>query len=84
MPVAAVEHGPSSFSVSRVLLCRHTQLPKDMQQEFLEEQKGIFTPAAYSLFDNNCNNFSDTFAQFLTGNGIPVGCLLPYSCDRSN
>ena len=37
-----------------------------------QEQKQVFTPGAYSLFDNNCNNFSDTFSTFLTGNGIPV------------
>ena len=32
----------------------------------------IYTPQAYSLFHNNCNNFTNDFSNFLTGSGIPV------------
>ncbi len=35
----------------------------------------IYTPQAYSLFHNNCNNFTNDFSTFLTGNGIPVSVL---------
>lgn len=33
----------------------------------------IFTyrPSSYQIFENNCNNFSNEIALFLTGNGIP-------------
>lgn len=33
----------------------------------------MFTPEAYNLFTNNCNNFSNELATFLTGRPIPVG-----------
>ena len=56
---------------------RKTQVPQEVFQEYLAELRTVFTPEAYSLFDNNCNNFCDEVASFLTGTGIPVGppCL---------
>ena len=32
----------------------------------------VFTPQAYNLFHNNCNNFSNEVSTFLTGQAIPV------------
>ena len=48
----------------------------------MQEQRHVFTPAAYSLFDNNCNDFSDALSTFLTGSGIPVSivCLASTGC----
>ncbi|GAM90665.1 hypothetical protein ANO11243_087100 [Dothideomycetidae sp. 11243] len=48
-----------------------TQLPPDVVLEYLESMKTIYTPEAYDLFQNNCNNFSNDFSQFLVGKGIP-------------
>ena len=30
-----------------------------------------FQPSKYRLFEHNCNNFSNSFCEFLTGNSIP-------------
>ena len=48
-----------------------TQLPPDVVLDYLESLKPIYTPEAYDLFQNNCNNFSNDLAQFLVGKGIP-------------
>ncbi|KAF4976060.1 hypothetical protein FZEAL_7238 [Fusarium zealandicum] len=48
-----------------------TNLPMDIIEEFLESLRPIFTLEAYDLFHHNCNNFSDSFSNFLVGNGIP-------------
>ena len=31
-----------------------------------------FSTGGYNLLENNCNNFANDFASFLTGKGIPV------------
>ena len=36
-----------------------------------------YTTEAYSLFHHNCNHFTNDFATFLTGSGIPVYLLYP-------
>ena len=70
------------------LLDRQTQVPQEVFQEYLAELGTVFTPEAYSLFDNNCNNFCDEVASFLTGTSIPVGLpplpltLLPSKSDK--
>lgn len=46
-------------------------LPMDVIQEYLESLKAIYTPESYDLFAHNCNNFSNDFATFLVGRGIP-------------
>ena len=51
---------------------RVTQIPKDIRDEYLRDMRKIYTPQAYSLFHNNCNNFTNDFSTFLTGSGIPV------------
>lgn len=48
-----------------------TLLPQDVREALLVDLSERYTPESYSLFDFNCNNFSDELAQLLTGNGIP-------------
>ncbi|RDL39562.1 uncharacterized protein BP5553_03902 [Venustampulla echinocandica] len=48
-----------------------TQLPMDVAIEYLESLREIYTPEAYDLWSHNCNNFSNDFATFLLGKGIP-------------
>lgn len=48
-----------------------TELPQDLFEEFLQEVNPSFLPEKYNLIHNNCNNFTDTCAQFLVGQGIP-------------
>lgn len=48
-----------------------TALTMDVIEEYLESIRPLFTAEAYDLFHHNCNNFSDTFSNFLVGNGIP-------------
>ncbi|KID98593.1 thioredoxin, partial [Metarhizium majus ARSEF 297] len=48
-----------------------TNLPLDIIDEYLDSLRPIFTLEAYDLFRHNCNNFSDSFANFLVGKGIP-------------
>ena len=39
--------------------------------EFLEGLKSVYSAESYDLFHHNCNNFSNDFAMFLVGKGIP-------------
>ncbi|KXT16931.1 hypothetical protein AC579_4732 [Pseudocercospora musae] len=48
-----------------------TQLPLETILEYLESLKGVYTPESYDLFTHNCNNFTNDFAMFLLGKGIP-------------
>ncbi|KAF2126374.1 DUF862-domain-containing protein [Dothidotthia symphoricarpi CBS 119687] len=48
-----------------------TALPIEVILEYLESLKTIYTPESYDLFMHNCNNFSNDFAMFLVGKGIP-------------
>ena len=48
-----------------------TQLPAEVIADYLESLKQIYTPESYDLFAHNCNNFSNDFAMFLVGKGIP-------------
>ncbi|KAI9852521.1 MAG: hypothetical protein M1824_001870 [Vezdaea acicularis] len=48
-----------------------TSLPMDVIAEYLESLKQIYTIESYDLFLHNCNNFSNDFATFLVGKGIP-------------
>lgn len=50
----------------------HTFLEEEVIEGLLVEMSSCYTPQSYSLFDNNCNNFSDELANLLTGNGVPV------------
>eukprot|EP01023_Acetabularia_acetabulum_P021110 TRINITY_DN2104_c0_g1_i10.p2 TRINITY_DN2104_c0_g1~~TRINITY_DN2104_c0_g1_i10.p2 ORF type:complete len:188 (+),score=28.16 TRINITY_DN2104_c0_g1_i10:162-725(+) len=48
-----------------------TLVTEDIIQEFIEELRPRFSQQTYNLMNNNCNNFSDEFASFLVGTGIP-------------
>ncbi|KAK0638682.1 PUL domain-containing protein [Cercophora newfieldiana] len=48
-----------------------TELPMDVIEEYLDSLREIFTVEAYDLWRHNCNNFSNDFAMFLLGKGIP-------------
>ncbi|KAH6649125.1 PUL domain-containing protein [Truncatella angustata] len=65
---------PGSSHLGRPLERLHlgkTDLPIEVIVEYVDSLRSIFTPAAYDLFRHNCNNFSNDFAMFLLGNGIP-------------
>jgi hypothetical protein len=55
-----------------------TQIPEEVLQEYISELSQVFTPEAYNLFHNNCNNFSNELSLFLTGRPIPVSAPLPF------
>lgn len=46
-------------------------MDKETRDALLVDLSERYTPEAYSLFSNNCNNFADEFAQLLVGEGIP-------------
>ncbi|PNY27750.1 Desumoylating isopeptidase 1 [Tolypocladium capitatum] len=48
-----------------------TNLPMEVIEEYLDSIRPIFTLEAYDLFHHNCNNFTDSFSNFLVGKGIP-------------
>lgn len=48
-----------------------THLPLETVLEYLDSLKQIYTPESYDLFAHNCNNFTNDFAMFLVGKGIP-------------
>ena len=48
-----------------------THLPLETILEYLESLKQVYTPESYDLFAHNCNNFTNDFAMFLVGKGIP-------------
>jgi thiol-disulfide isomerase/thioredoxin len=48
-----------------------TDLPIEIILEYLESLKEVYTAESYDLFMHNCNNFSNDFAMFLVGKGIP-------------
>ncbi|KAK3325488.1 PUL domain-containing protein [Apodospora peruviana] len=48
-----------------------THLPIDVIEEYLDSLREIYTVEAYDLWRHNCNNFSNDFAMFLLGRGIP-------------
>ncbi|KAJ6789703.1 hypothetical protein PWT90_00567 [Aphanocladium album] len=48
-----------------------TMLPMDIIRDYLTSVRSIYTAEAYDLFNHNCNNFTDSFSNFLVGQGIP-------------
>jgi len=48
-----------------------TEIPMDDIMEYLDSLKETYTAESYDLFKHNCNNFSNDFAMFLVGRGIP-------------
>ncbi|KAL2179144.1 uncharacterized protein P884DRAFT_276212 [Thermothelomyces heterothallicus CBS 202.75] len=70
--VVAIKPGSSHLGqpMERIHLGR-TELPMDVIEEYLDSLREIYTVEAYDLFRHNCNNFSNDFATFLLGKGIP-------------
>ncbi|KAF2466171.1 DUF862-domain-containing protein [Lindgomyces ingoldianus] len=48
-----------------------TDLPMEVVLEYLDSLKTVYTAESYDLFLHNCNNFTNDFAMFLVGKGIP-------------
>lgn len=48
-----------------------TMLPMEVILEYLESLKQVYSAESYDLFLHNCNNFTNDFAMFLVGKGIP-------------
>lgn len=48
-----------------------TELDVETILSYLESLKGVYTHESYDLFHHNCNNFTNDFAMFLVGKGIP-------------
>eukprot|EP00040_Diaphanoeca_grandis_P011446 m.58684 g.58684 ORF g.58684 m.58684 type:complete len:189 (+) comp22597_c0_seq1:214-780(+) len=48
-----------------------TEVPQWLFDQFLEGLRDKYTAETYHLMKNNCNNFADEAAQFLTGTGVP-------------
>ncbi|KAI5368084.1 Putative PPPDE peptidase domain, armadillo-like helical, PUL domain, Thioredoxin [Septoria linicola] len=48
-----------------------TELPLETILDYLESLKEVYTAESYDLFAHNCNNFTNDFAMFLVGRGIP-------------
>lgn len=54
-----------------VITLGQTALPLEIILEYLDSLKGVYSAESYDLFLHNCNNFSNDFAMFLVGKGIP-------------
>ncbi|KAI6303094.1 hypothetical protein MCOR33_001691 [Pyricularia grisea] len=52
-------------------LLGQTHLPMDVVETYLDSMRSVYTAEAYDLWKHNCNNFSNDFATFLLGHGIP-------------
>ncbi|KAF2112980.1 PPPDE putative peptidase domain-containing protein [Lophiotrema nucula] len=48
-----------------------TDLPMEIILEYMESLKEVYSAESYDLFLHNCNNFTNDFAMFLVGKGIP-------------
>jgi desumoylating isopeptidase 1 len=48
-----------------------TDLPVEVILEYMESLKEVYSAESYDLFLHNCNNFTNDFAMFLVGKGIP-------------
>ncbi|KAK4147163.1 uncharacterized protein C8A04DRAFT_9170 [Dichotomopilus funicola] len=70
--VVAIQPGSSHLGqpLEKLHLGR-TELPMDVIEEYLDSLREIYTVEAYDLWKHNCNNFSNDFATFLLGKGIP-------------
>jgi hypothetical protein len=48
----------------------HTEIPKEVFEDFLKDIAPRFTAEKYDIIEHNCNMFTDQAAEFLTGKGI--------------
>eukprot|EP00041_Stephanoeca_diplocostata_P005206 m.57976 g.57976 ORF g.57976 m.57976 type:complete len:191 (-) comp15634_c0_seq1:49-621(-) len=55
----------------RIVDIGNTEVPLWMFEQYLEGISSQYTQETYNLLSNNCNNFTDDCAKFLTGKGAP-------------
>lgn len=55
----------------RKMLLGQTELPMDVVTEWFDDVEERYSTETYDLFVHNCNTFSNDFAEFLVGKGIP-------------
>jgi len=48
-----------------------TEVPQWLFEQFLDGIRDQYTAEKYHLLTNNCNNFADEVAGFLSGKGVP-------------
>ena len=48
-----------------------TELPLELILEYMDSLRSVYSAESYDLFLHNCNNFTNDFAMFLVGKGIP-------------
>lgn len=74
--LACMAAGTTSYGpiVERIPL-GFTNCTKASLDEYFDASRHLWTPAAYDLFENNCNNFSNYLADFLVQKSIPAYIL---------
>lgn len=67
-----------------IITMGETELPQELIDSFLEDNRYRFTSESYDLLNHNCNNFSEEFVNFLLGVSIPDKILhLPQVYDST-
>ncbi|KAG9242763.1 PPPDE putative peptidase domain-containing protein [Calycina marina] len=69
--VNSLKPGASMGPPMEIIDLGETNLPMQIIMEYLDSLREIYTADAYDMFAHNCNNFSNDFATFLLGRGIP-------------
>ena len=59
----------------RIELMGETELPEEIVDGFVDENRNRFSEETYDLINHNCNNFSDELVFFLTSMHIPEEIL---------
>ena len=66
----------SNLPVHKSIELGHTEVPREVFDEFCEELgRERFHAEAYNLLENNCNHFSNVCAEFLLGARVPDDIL---------
>ncbi|GFE54502.1 desumoylating isopeptidase 1-like [Babesia ovis] len=61
----------TALPVARRIYLGETYVTPEIFHTYIDSLKDTFSPESYSLLRWNCNHFSNTVAEFLTGKGIP-------------
>ncbi|GBE61766.1 desumoylating isopeptidase 1-like protein [Babesia ovata] len=61
----------TNLPLVRKILLGETSITKEVFHEYIDSLKVTFSPESYHLLRWNCNHFTNTAADFLTGTGIP-------------
>lgn len=59
----------------RIVPIGETEIPEEIVDSFIEENRSRFSEETYDLLRHNCNNFSDELVFFLTSMHIPQEIL---------